>query len=88
MDNGKLYLGHHLFLLYTNKWKNDNMLSSPFHFADDTCVLNKQNSDDTINKTLNQYLKELSLCLKVNKITSNATKTETTFLKNKRLKLM
>ena len=49
---------------------------SPFHFADETCTLNKQNTVDNINKTLNKDLKELWFWLNANKITLNATKTE------------
>ena len=49
-----------LFLLYINDLHNAIDFSSPFHFADDTCILNKQNSVDKINKTLNKDLKELT----------------------------
>ena len=59
-------------------------MSSPFNFPDDTCILNKQNSVDNLNKTINKDLKELSFWLNANKIALNATKTEVIFLKDKR----
>ena len=49
------------FLLYINDLHNAIDFSSQFHFADDTCILNKQNSVDKINKTLNKDLKELTV---------------------------
>ena len=48
-----------LSLLHINDLHNTIKLSSPFHFAGDTCILNKQNSVDKINKTLNKDLIEL-----------------------------
>ena len=57
--------------------------SSQFYFADGTCILNKQNSVDKINKILNKDLRELSFWLNANEIALNATKTEVIF-KNKR----
>ena len=57
--------------------------SSSHHFTDDTCILNKHNSVDKINKTLNKDLKELSFWLNPNKIALNATKTEVILFKNK-----
>ena len=67
-----------------NDLHNAIKLSSPFHFADDTCVLNKQNSIDKISKTLNKNLKELSFWLNASKIALNATKTKVILFKNKR----
>ena len=68
-------LGPLLFLLYINDLYNV-IKFSPFHFADETCILNKQNTVDNINKTLNKNLKELWFWLNADRITLNATKTE------------
>ena len=57
--------------------------SSPFHFADDTGLLNIQNSIKEINKTLNKDLKELSFWLNANKIALNVTKTEVILFKTR-----
>ena len=73
-----------LFLLYIDVLQNAIKFSSPFHFSDDTCILNKQNSVDKINETINKDLKKLSFWLYANKIALNATKTEVILLKNKR----
>ena len=73
-----------LFLLYINDLHNAIKFSSPFHFSDHTCVLNKQNSVDKINKTLNKDLKKLSFWLNATKIALNATKTEVILFNNKR----
>ena len=72
-----------LFLLYIDDLHNAIKFPSPFHFVDDTCILNKQNSVDKINKTLNEVLKELSFWLNANKIVLNATKTKVILFKNK-----
>ena len=69
-------LGHLLFLLYINNLYNSITFSSPFHFADDTGLLNIQDSIRAINKTLNKDLRELSFWLNANKITLNVAKTE------------
>ena len=53
MDTGKLHLGPFLFLLYINDLHNAIKFYFPFCFAD-TCILNKQNSVDKINTTLNK----------------------------------
>ena len=76
-------LGPLLFLLYINDLHNTIKFSSPFHFADDTCILKKQNSVDEIDKPLTKDLKELSFWLNTNKIALNATKTEVIVSKNK-----
>ena len=56
---------------------------SLFHFADDTCILDKPNSVDKINKTLKDF-KDLSFWLNANKIALDATKTEVGLFKKKR----
>ena len=78
-----LILAPLLFLLYINDLHITIKFSSPSHFADDSCILSKQNSVDMINRTLNKDLKELSFWLNANKIALNATKTEVILFKNK-----
>ena len=77
-------LGPLVFVLYINDLHNAIKFSSLFHSADDTCILNKQNSVGKINKTLNKDLKELSSWRNANKIALSATKTEVIIFKNKR----
>ena len=74
-------LGPLLFLLYINDLHNSIRFSSPFHYADDTGLLNIQDSISAINKTLNKDLIELSFCLNANKISLNVAKTEILLLK-------
>ena len=69
-------LGPLLFLLYINDLHNSIRFSSPFHFADDTGLLNIQCSIRVINKTLNKDLRELSFWVNANKIARNVAKTE------------
>ena len=57
--------------------------SSPFHFADDTGLLNIQYSMHAINKTLNKDLRELSFWLNDNKIALNVEKTEIILFKTR-----
>ena len=59
-----LVLGFLIFFLYRNDLHNSNRFSSPFHFADDTGLLNIQDSMRNINKTLNKDTRELSFWLK------------------------
>ena len=54
-------LGALLFLLYINDLQNAIKFSSTFYFDDYTCILNKENSVDKINKTFIKDLKELSI---------------------------
>ena len=65
-----------LFLVYINDLHNSIRFSSPFHFADDTGLLNIQDSMHAINRTLNKDLRELSFWLNANKIALNVAKTE------------
>ena len=65
-----------LFILYINDLHNLFRFSSPFHFADDTGLLNIQDSIRAITKTLNKDLRELSFWLNANKIALNVAKTE------------
>ena len=59
-----------------NDLHNSIRFSSPFHFADDTGLLNIQDSIRAIYKTLNKDLRELSFWLNANKIALNVAKTE------------
>ena len=70
-------LGRLLFLLYKNDLRNSIRFSSPFHFADNTGLLNIQGSMRAINRTLN---KELSFWLNANKIAVNVAKTRNYYI--------
>ena len=65
-----------LFLLYINDLHNSIRFSSPFHFANDTDLLNIQGGISAINKTLNKDLRELFFWLNANKIALDVAKTE------------
>ena len=60
-------LGPLLFLININDLHNAIKFSQSFHFADDTCLLNIQNTISKINRSLNKDLKELSFWLNANK---------------------
>ena len=74
-------LGPLLFLLYIKDLHSSIGFSSPFHFADDTGLLNTQYSIRVINKTLNKDLRELSFWLNANKIALNVAKAEIVLFK-------
>ena len=76
-------LGPLLFLVYINDLHNSIRFSSPFHFSDDTGLLNIQDSMHAINRTLNKDLRELSFWLNANKIARNVAKTETILFKTR-----
>ena len=76
-------LGSLLFLIYINYLHNTIKFSQSFHFADDTCLLNIQNTISKIHKILNKDLKELSFWLNKYKIALNVAKTEVILLKTK-----
>ena len=69
-------LGPLLFLLYINDLHNSFRFSSPFHFADDTGLVNIQDSMRAINRILDKDLRELSIWLNANEIALNVAKTE------------
>ena len=69
------------FLLYINDLHNSVRFSSPFHFVDDTGLLNIQDSIRAINKTLNKDLTELSFWHNDNKIALNLANTEIILIK-------
>ena len=76
-------LGPLLFLVYINDLHNSIRFSSPFHFVDDTGLLNIQDSVHAIDRTLNKDLRELSFWLNTNKIALNVAKTEIILFKTR-----
>ena len=68
-------LGPLLFLIYINDLHNAIIHSTVYHFADDTSILNINNSIKKINMHVNHDLKHLCIWLRANKISLNATKT-------------
>ena len=72
-----------LFLIYINDLHNAIKFSQSFHFADDTCLLNIQNTISKINRSINKSLEELSVWLNANKIALNVAKTEVMLFKTK-----
>ena len=58
--------------------------SSVHHFADDTNLLNYKNSVKSMNKQVNQYLKNLTNWLHLKKICLNISKTEVVLFKSSR----
>ena len=79
----RFVLGLLLFLIYINDIHNAIKFSQSFHFADNTCLLNIQNSICKINISLNKDLKKLSFWLNANKIALNVSKTEVILFKTK-----
>ena len=71
------------FLIYINDLHNDIKFSQSFHFEDDTCLLNIQNTISKINRSLNKELKELLFWLNTNKIALNVAKTDVILFKTK-----
>ena len=57
--------------------------SQSFHFANDTCLLNIQNTISEISTSQNKDLKELSFLLNANKMAMNVAKTEVIVFKTK-----
>ena len=81
-------LGPLLFLLYINDLYNSIRFSSPYHLADDTGLLNIQDSIGAINKTLNKDLRELSFWLSVEQIALNEARTEIILFKTSNKTMM
>ena len=69
-------LGPLLFLIYINDLHKSIKYSTTRHFADDTCLLNRNKSPKQLQKQLNLDLRNLCKWLKANKISLNASKTE------------
>ena len=76
-------LGPLLFLICINDLHNAIKFSQSFHFADDTCLLNIQNTISKINRSLNKDLEELSFWLNASKIALNIAKIEVILFKTK-----
>ena len=72
-------LGPLLFLIYINDLNKAIKHSKVFHFADDTNLLNINNSPKRLQKEVNIDLKLLYKWLLANKISLNCAKTELIF---------
>ena len=68
-------LGPLLFLIYINDLYNVCHKSIPILFADDTNLFYKGNKLDVLVKNINDELENISLWLKVNKLSLNIKKT-------------
>ena len=75
-------LGPLLCLIYINGLHNAIKFSHSFHVADDTCLLNIQNTISKINGSLNNDLKELSYWLNAHKIALTVAKNRVYTLQN------
>ena len=71
------------FLTYINDLHNTIKFLQSFQLADDTCLLNIQNTISKINRSLNKDLKELSFWLNANKVALNVAKAEVILFKTK-----
>ena len=74
-------LGPLLFLIYINDLHVSIKHSKVYHFADDTNLLNINNSPKKMQKQINSDLKSLCKWLLANKISLNCSKTEIIFFK-------
>ena len=74
-------LGPLLFLIYTNYLNYAIRYSSVYHFADDTSLLNYNNSVKRMNNQVNQDLKNLTNWLNAGKICLNVSKREVVLFK-------
>ena len=77
-------LGTLLFLIYINDLNCAISYCLVHHFADDTNLLNYNNSVKRMNKQVNQDLKNLTNWLNANKICLNVSKTEVVLFKSSR----
>ena len=80
-------LGLLLFLIFINDLNIAIKHSETFHFADDTCPLNIEDSVKHINKVVNKDLKFPGQWLNPNKISLNVAKTEVVIFRRKRKQL-
>ena len=76
-----------LFLIFINDLNIAIKHSETFHFADDTCLLNIEDSVKHINKVVNKDLKFPGQWLNPNKISLNVAKTEFVIFRRKRKQL-
>ena len=72
-----------LFLKYISDLHNALKFSQSFHFANDTCLLNIQNTISETSTSQNKDLKELSFLPNANKTAMNVAKTEVIVFKTK-----
>ena len=77
-------LGQFLFLIYINDINCAIRYCSVHHFADDTNLLNYNNSVKRMNKKVNQDLKNLTNWLNANKICLSVSKTAVVLFKSLR----
>ena len=77
-------LGPLLFLIYMNDLNSAIRYCSAHHFANDTNLLNYNNSVKRMNKQVNQDLKNLKNWLNANKIFLNVSKAEVVLFKSSR----
>ena len=75
-------LGPLLFVIYINDLHNAILHSQSYHFADDTHLLNINNSPKKVQKQLNIDLKLLCNWLLANKISLNSKKRKLSFFRN------
>ena len=68
-------LGTLLFLIYINDLVSVCQCTSPISFADDSNLFIGGRDHDSIMRTMNNELKEISLWLKANKLSLNIKKT-------------
>ena len=73
-----------MFLVYINNLNHAIRYCSVHHFADDSNLLNYNNSVKKMNKQVNQDLKNLANWLNSNKICLNISKREVVLYKSSR----
>ena len=71
-----------LFLIYINDLNCAVRYCSVHHFADDTNLLNNNNSVKRVNKQVNQDMKNLTSWMNANKICLNLSETEVVLYKS------
>ena len=76
-------LGPLLFLLYINDLKNSLKFAKASHFADDTCLTYSNKNPKTLESNLNYDLKNLTQCLRANRLSLNVDKTKLLIFKSK-----
>ena len=80
-------LGPLLFLIYVNDIAKSSQILSFTLFADDTNLFVSHKDQETLYKTMNQELKQVSLWLNANKLSLNVNKTQFMIFKTKKRKL-
>ena len=80
-------LGPFLFILFINDLQKATEFSSVHHFADDTNLLLIDKSLKKINKHINRDLKLTVDCIRANKLSLNASKTEIVLFKPRTKKI-